>query len=202
MSGKNKLSNLEKFKLQQELIAKYNERRPNPSNPEESYFADVVFVRRGRVATKPDTFTKMNTLSFLQYLRPVMHWASRNSGLSKGQIELLLYLAPLGMFGQRDFNILARTIDVNSNSLFAFMRDEGWINQWRPAKPSQKQPALWQLSVKSAKLTNRIYKMLLGEDTIPDTKANVVKTSDKPMDEYWMHLARKMNRSIKERDDE
>lgn len=202
MSGKNKMTTLEKFQFEKDLIAKYNERRVNDTEGDEfQYFTDVVFIRKGRQLKKPDTFTKIQTLSFLQYLRPVMHWASKNTGLSNAEVELLLYMDPLGIFKQRDFNVLARTVNVQTNKLFARMRDEGWLNQWRAAKPSQKQAALWQLSSKSTHLVSRIYRMLLGQETIPDSSANVVKTSGKPIDEYWMHLARKMNRSIKEKDD-
>lgn len=186
--GKDRMNHLEKFKLEQELKEMFDKRRGD------GYFADVIFVRRGSTKRKPDVFTKRETYSFLQYLRVVMHWAKANSGLNRPQLELLLYLHPLGPFKKGDFNFFCRLVQVYQHKLFNKFMKEGWIHEWRPAKPMKGQSALYTLTAKSEKLCNRIHKMCIGEEKIPESDANAITTSDKAIDRYYLDVIKKMNK--------
>lgn len=179
--------NLEQFKAEQELREYYDKRRG------EGFYQDVVYVRRGSTRKKPDIYFQRETFSFLQYLRVVMHWAKRNSDLTRPQIELLLYLHPIGIFKKQDFTFFCRVVQMNHNGLFAMLVEEGWIEQWRPAKYSKKQAALYTLTQKAIKLCNRIHKMCLGEEKVPEGTANKMTSSERPIDKYYMNVIKKMN---------
>lgn len=176
------------YQLQKELKEDYDRRRG------EGYFKDVVFVRRGSTRRKPDIFTKRETYSFLQYLRIVMHWAKRNSDLTRPQIELLLYLQPLGIFHKGDFAFFCRVIQIYQHKLFKKFLAEGWLKEWRAAKPSKNQTALYCLTQKAETLCTRIHKMLIGEEPIPEGTNNAITRSEKPIDKYYMDIIKKMNK--------
>ena len=179
---------LKNYQLQKELLEDYDRRRG------EGYFKDVVFVRRGSTRSKPDIFTKRESFSFLQYLRIVMHWAKRNSGLTRPHIELLLYLHPLGIFTKNDFAFFCRVIQVYQIKLFKTFLAEGWIKEWRSAKPNKKQSALYCLTPKGETLCTRIHKMCLGEEPIPEGESNNISQSSRPIDKYYMDIIKKMNK--------
>ena len=184
----NELNHLERFKLEQELKEQFDKRRGN------GYFADVVFIRRGSSRKKPDIFTKRETFSFLQYLRPVLHWAKISSGLSRPRVELLLYLQPLGIFKKGDFTFFCSIVQIYQTSLFKMFLAEGWVQEWRPAKHGKKQAALYKLTPKADKLCTRIHKMCLGEEKIPED-APGMGGSEKVIDRYYLDVIKHINKS-------
>lgn len=182
---------LELYKLQKDLLDDFEKRRG------EGYCKDVVFVRRASSRTKPDIFTKRESYSFLQYLRIVMHWAKKSSGLSRPHIELLLYLQPLGIFQKGDFSFFAKVIQVYQHRLFQTFIDEGLIKKWRSAKSNKRQSALYCLTPKADTLCTRIHKMCIGEEQIPESANNPFNKSQRPIDKYYMDIIKKMNEKNK-----
>lgn len=131
---------------------------------------------------------------FLQYVRPVFRWATENSGLTRAQIELILYLYPKGVFTKQDFYDYHKILGMYQIKTFQMMVKEGFIVTWRPKKRGQK--ALYSLSNKAKQICSKMHKFLTGEKEIPVNSRNNVLAQDgrARIDGYYMDVIKKMNK--------
>lgn len=134
--------------------------------------------------------------TFLQYIRLVYRWATSNYDLNRSQLELLLYLYGEGLFTRYNFSQSHQMIGLMENITFKSFMEKGWIILYK--EKTSKSPRLYTLSDKGKKLCARMHKMLMGEDTIPETaRYNKMVTSELRVDEYFMKAAQKLNRRNK-----
>jgi len=131
---------------------------------------------------------------FLQYIRPVFKWATENSGLTRPQVELLLYLYPKGVFPKSDFFNYHKILGMYQSKTFDMFMKEGFINVWRPKKKSQK--ALYCLTNKAKQICDKMHKFLTGEKEIPINSRNNVLAQDggARINGYYMNIIKKMNK--------
>ena len=130
---------------------------------------------------------------FLQYIRIVFKWATSTTGLSRPEIEMLLYLYPKGAFTRGDFLTYHKTISMYQTKSLNKMIDEGWIYLWRPYKKNQR--ALFALTNKAKVICSKMHQFCTGDKSIPvKTRTNKLLKSDVRIDGYYMDIIMKMNK--------
>ncbi|NRA77252.1 MAG: winged helix-turn-helix transcriptional regulator [Pseudoalteromonas sp.] len=147
-----------------------------------------------RIKKPKPRFRSSRDYDFLQYVRIVMKWAMKNYDLSRPDIELILYLYPMGAFSIREFNRFHKTMRMyHFKTLDRFIED-GWIVMWRPKKG--KESALYTLTNKAKTMCSKMHKYCTGELSIPtNPRVNVLAgNTGVRMDGYYMEIIKKMNR--------
>ena len=114
----------------------------------------------------------LRNLNILKYYRIVRRWACKQNNLKDADLELLIYLDCKGLFKREDFinGVYTYTWDKHR---WERLRSEGWIDVWRERNRTDSKFAIYKVSMKTKHLVNRIYKILLGQEDIPITNANV-----------------------------
>ena len=118
------------------------------------------------------TADDIKQLQIFKYYRLVRKWACKQNDLKDADLELLMYLSCLKRFTREDFinGVHAYTWDKHR---WERLRREGWIDVWRHRNRTTIKYSVYKTSFKCERLINRIYKILLGEEDIPMTQANV-----------------------------
>lgn len=131
---------------------------------------------------------------FLQYIRPVFKWATENSGLTRPQMELILYLYPKGVFTKKDFYDYHKILGMYQIKTFDMMVKDGFIVTWRPKKRGQK--ALYSLTNKAKQICDKMHKFLTGEKEVPVNSRNNILAQDgrARIDGYYMDVIKRMNK--------
>ena len=133
---------------------------------------------------------------FLKYVRLVFKWAQENYGLSRPQLELLLFLYGTGAFSKKQFNDYHKTVGMYADKTLTDFIDEGWIVLWRPANKNKKIHRLYTLTQKGKIMCNKMHRFSCGKDEIPMTKAiNVLveKKEEKRINSYYLDAIKRMN---------
>lgn len=154
-----------------------------------------LYVRSVTKKKKPvPRYTSTRDYDFLQYVRPVFRWATENSGLTRAQIELLLYLYPKGVFTKKEFYDFHRLIGMYQIKTFKMFTDKGFMTVWRQKKRNQK--ALYCLTNKSKQICDKMHKFLTGEKEMTiDPNYNVLaKEGGLRINTYYMDTIKKMNK--------
>jgi len=133
---------------------------------------------------------------FLQYVRIILRWATANYDLTRPEVEMLLYLYPVGLFTQKKFSDYQSTISIYHIKTLTKFLEDGWIKKYRDKTKDHN--ALFTLTDKAKKMCNRMHNFALGEEDIPVGRSN--KLSDtkredaKRIDSYYINIINKMNR--------
>lgn len=111
-------------------------------------------------------------ICLFKYYRLVRKWAAKSYGLTEANLELLIYLESEKYFTRQDFmdGQLAYSWDKKR---WEMLRREGWIDIWRERNRSTRMFNVYSVSLKTKIMTNRIYKILLGQEDMPKTERNV-----------------------------
>lgn len=186
-AGRKKQHPLLKNKEEVEITQALDKRR----NSKNAGYEEVIYKRVQDVKTPSKTFHQKIGYDFLQYIRIVFKWACESNNISRPNLELLLYLYPIGLFKKSDFEIFVKTLDMVHSRPFRQLQNDGWITLWRPKK--HKDAALYTLSTKGKILCGKMHKICTGETSIPETKHNPIVTSTKNVDKYYLEIIKKMN---------
>ena len=135
-------------------------------------------------------YASVRDYTFLKYLRLVMKWGMAYSKMTPSELELLLYLYAEGRFTRGDFSEFKKVTGVLSHISVAKLVRDGWIRSWGKTKQTDKE--LFLPTNKAVALCNRMHKMLLGEEEIPETSRSnpLLKGGDKT----FLGLIKKMNK--------
>ena len=138
----------------------------------------------------------MATSDYLKYWRVIRYFIKAKYGLNQADLDMLLFLNSEDIFSRDKFkefdNILAWDV-----SRFERLRKDAWIEVFRNRMGNKK--ALYQVSYKTQRVINSIYKKLSGEE-IPSTQqgnpmfARNVSYSDK----IYRNMIIEMNKFIKQ----
>lgn len=140
----------------------------------------------------PTRYRSTRDYDFLQYIRLVYNWAYRNSDLNKGELEMLLYLYPRGVFKKATFFKYQKTISIKQQLVLRSLLDRGWLVVWRPK--TRDRAMLLTLSQKAKKLCDRMHKMLVGEMDMAETPdKNEIAKKKLTIDKYVMDIIKEMN---------
>jgi hypothetical protein len=138
----------------------------------------------------------MATNDYLKYWRVIRYFIKAKYGLNQADLDMLLFLNSEDIFSRDKFkefdNILAWDV-----SRFERLRKDAWIEVFRNRMGNKK--ALYQVSYKTQRVIDSIYKKLSGEE-IPSTQqgnpmfARNVSYSDK----IYRNMIIEMNKFIKQ----
>lgn len=109
--------------------------------------------------------------NFLKYWRVVRYWALRKYGISVEKLEVLLYLYDIPLFTRSDFKRFEGLLTWDKNRMNDYI-EEGYIGVWRDHVGYKKQAKMYELTTKSKRICNEVYKKLTQEAAIPETKQN------------------------------
>ena len=130
----------------------------------------------------------LRDLKILKYYRVIRRWACKQYGLKDADLELLIYLDCKGLFKRDDFinGMFTYTWDKHR---WERLRREGWVDVWKERNRKDSKYAMYKTSMKTKLMVNRIYKIMLGQEDIPITRANVFYNND-------TYTAKVMNKAI------
>jgi len=133
-------------------------------------------------------------VDFLKYYRLVSRWAAKNNNLSVADLELLFYLDPIIYFTIEDFKTgtLFYTWDKDR---FYRLQKNNWINKAHDAFGKKGDHNKYKVSYKGKMLINRIYKMLIGKELIPESaKRNTILKRKSYIDKVYSQAIKKFNK--------
>jgi hypothetical protein len=111
----------------------------------------------------------LKSIGLLKHYRVIRKWACRTYGLSDADLELLIYLESIGKFTRNDFKTGTLAYSWKSDRWSKLVR-EGWIVVWRRRNNTTQKYNIYTVSMQMSLLSTRIYKMLLGQEDIPESK--------------------------------
>lgn len=160
-------------------------------------YSEVIYNRSKESNKAPKVFNSSIGYTFLQYVRVVYKWAMSNHGLSRMQLDALLYMYPIELFTKDDFFFYYKTIGITRRASFIKLVELGWIVQWRKASTFKKQKALYTLSSKAKVMIGKMHRMCVGEIEMTLGQNNNLTRSDKRVDDYYVEIAKVMNERVK-----
>ena len=151
-----------------------------------------------RTSKKPKSrYASRIQYDFLMYIRVVYKWAQDNSGLSRGNLELLLYLYGIGAFSKKQFHDFHKLVGLYQDKKMRELIEQGWIKMWRPADAKKKQYALYTLTHRGKHLCSSMHKYLVGDAEIPTlpSKNKMMREGAPRINNYYMDIVKRMNRN-------
>ena len=131
---------------------------------------------------------------FLKYIRVAYQWAKKNHpDLSRGDIEILLYLYGCGAFSRKSFSDYHKLIGLYEMKGLKRYVDTGYIKLFRPRKG--KEYALYNLTFKAKHMCSKMHRYCCGDEEMPtDAKHNAIAKKEKRNDGYYLNIIKKMNK--------
>jgi hypothetical protein len=149
-----------------------------------------VYPRKNTTRTLPDH-------DFLKYWRVIRYWVKAKYGLGTPDLEMLLFLYSEQIFNKTQFKEYEEIMSWDINRFNKLLKEE-WIHVWR--KRQGKQTTLYELTYKSKRIINTIYKKVNGEEIAETATANPLFKNDVSyMDKVYRNMIKEMNKEIRER---
>jgi len=131
---------------------------------------------------------------YLKYWRVIRYYVKAKYNISTGELDMLLFLYSEDYFSKDKFNEFDELLSWNVNRFDKLLRD-GWIEVFR--KRAGKTKGLYELSYKSKRMINSIYKKLNGEE-IPSSEHNpIFHRNVKYTDKVYRNFIKEMKKTIK-----
>jgi len=106
-------------------------------------------------------------VKLLKYYRLIRKWACKTYNLKDADLELLIYLDCKSRFTRNDFIDGVYTYSWDKNR-WERLRKKGWIQVWRHRNRTTIKYSIFKTSFKCSQLISRIYRIMLGEEDIPN----------------------------------
>ena len=108
-------------------------------------------------------------MHLLKHYRIIRKWASKVCDLKEADLELLFYLDAIDFFTKQDFKKGTHSYSWDNRRWNRLLK-EGWIVVWRKRNRTTQKYHIYKLSFKGKQLLSRIYRIMLGEEDIPETE--------------------------------
>ena len=125
------------------------------------------------------TSSDLKELELLKHYRIIRKWASKTCDLKDADLELLIYLDALDHFRKEDFKTGQYSFSWDNRRWNKLLK-RGWIQVWRHRNRTTQKYNIYKTSFKFKHLLSRIYRIMLGEEDLPDVK-NKKTYTDKVM---------------------
>ena len=136
-------------------------------------------------------------VDFLKYYRLVSRWACKTHELKVADLELLFYLDPIIYFTIQDFKNGTLFYTWDKDRFYRLQRD-GWIEKCFTGSKRGGEKSRYKVSRKGKLLINRIYKILVGEEDLPESaRRNRIMRGSTYIDKVYRNAINQFN---KERD--
>jgi|TARA_Y200000002_G_scaffold134873_1_gene111168 hypothetical protein len=114
----------------------------------------------------------LKELNILKHYRIIRKWASKVCNIKEADLELLFYLDAIDFFTKQDFKDGTYSYSWDNRRWNRLLK-EGWIVVWRKRNRTTQKFHIYKVSMKGKQLLSRIYRIMLGEEDIPEnTKSN------------------------------
>jgi hypothetical protein len=108
-------------------------------------------------------------LGLLKHYRLIRRWVCRNYDLTDADLELLIYFDCLDLFTKQDYKIGTYAYSWD-NKRWNNLLKEGWIVVWRNRNHTTQKYNIYKVSFKCKQLISRMYRVMLGDEDIPETE--------------------------------
>ena len=125
------------------------------------------------------TSQDLKDLHLLKHYRIIRKWACKANGLNDADLELLIYLASLDHFRKEDFKNGSYSYSWDNRRGNKLLKKE-WIKVWRHRNRTTQKYNIYKTSFKFKHVLSRMYRIMLGEEDLPDIKRKKTYT-DKVM---------------------
>ncbi|MGY8864909.1 MAG: hypothetical protein ACKVJK_04675 [Methylophagaceae bacterium] len=109
----------------------------------------------------------LKELKILQYYRIIRRSICAQFDIKQADLEILIYLDGLGHFDRQTF-IEGQYTYSWDQTRWDRLRTNGWVSEFRKRNKNQKY-TIYQTSTKTRLMIMRMYRIMLGEEDIPQT---------------------------------
>tara|TARA_Y100001938_G_C8059864_1_gene416561 strand:- start:840 stop:1286 length:447 start_codon:yes stop_codon:yes gene_type:complete len=110
----------------------------------------------------------LKELNLLKHYRIIRKWACKTCNLKDADLELLIYLDALNLFTKQDFKTGVFSYSWDNRRWNRLLK-EGWIVVWRKRNRTTQKYHLYKTSQKFKHILSRMYRIMLGDEDIPET---------------------------------
>jgi len=111
----------------------------------------------------------LKELNLLKHYRIIRKWACKANGLNDADLELLIYLDSLEHFTKQDFKTGQYSFSWDNRRWNKLIKKD-WIVVWRHRNRTTQKYNIYKTSFKFKHILSRIYRIMLGEEDLPDIK--------------------------------
>ena len=136
--------------------------------------------------------------NFLKYWRVIKYYIKEKYEISSTELDMILFLYDENVFTKKTFNDFSQTMSWDKKRFTEMIKD-GYIKKWRDRKETQRSN-LWELTIKSKRICNHLYKKLMQEEIISeDPYRNEIFKGKSYMDKIYKNIIKKMNSNTQSR---
>tara|TARA_R100001463_G_scaffold92298_1_gene147050 strand:+ start:1816 stop:2262 length:447 start_codon:yes stop_codon:yes gene_type:complete len=114
------------------------------------------------------TSSDLKELSLFKHYRIIRKWACKTCDIKEADLELLMYLDSLDLFTKQDFKQGVYSFSWDNRRWNRLLKQE-WIVVWRKRNRTTQKYHIYKTSTKFKHLLSRIYRIILGDEDIPET---------------------------------
>ncbi len=111
----------------------------------------------------------LRDLHLLKHYRIIRKWACKTCDLKDADLELLIYLDALDHFRKEDFKTGQYSYSWDNRRWNKLLK-KGWILVWRQRNRTTQKYNIYKTSFKFKHVLSRMYRIMLGEEDLPDIK--------------------------------
>ena len=111
----------------------------------------------------------LKEMNLLKHYRIIRKWASRNNSLKEADLEILIYLDCLDLFTKKDFELGVYSYSWDNRRWNRLIKND-WAIVWRNRNRTTQKYNIYKVSFKGKQLINKIYRIMLGKDSIPTSE--------------------------------
>lgn len=112
-------------------------------------------------------------LDLLKHYRIIRKWAAKTNNLTDADLELLISLHCHGKFSRKDYDGGIITYGWDKTKWDRLLK-QGWIVVWRKRNFTTQNHHVYEVSLRGKQLINRIYKIMLGTESLPTSAHNKI----------------------------
>ena len=111
----------------------------------------------------------LKELNLLKHYRIIRKWACKANGLNDADLELLIYLDSLEHFTKQDFKTGQYSFSWDNRRWNKLIKKD-WVVVWRHRNRTTQKYNIYKTSFKFKFLLSRMYRIMLGEEDLPEIK--------------------------------
>lgn len=132
--------------------------------------------------------------NFLQFVPVIRIWAQRNFDLSLLELDVLMFMYPVGVFSSKEFDKCLKEMGRSNFGVLKKLKDKNWVKVWS----KEGRTNYYTLSQKASDLISRYHRICMLEEEIPmSERRNVIVRSKNPKDQELTDLFKSINQKVR-----
>ena len=111
----------------------------------------------------------LKDFNLLKHYRIIRKWACKNNDLNDADLELLIYFDCMDLFTKHDFEMGTYSYSWDNRRWNRLLKED-WIVVWRHRNRTTQKYNIYKVSFKCKQLISRMYRIMLGEEDIPQSE--------------------------------